>query len=203
MRTYQFSYLAFIFLFNFSTLAQQGGDFETTPEVFSYSCDATTSIFKIQGTSSLHDWEMISQACKGTLGVFPMNDKLDISQITVEVQVNSLKSGKKVMDRKCYDALKSEKYPKIVFVLDEVRDLKKIEEANYQAVFRGNLHIAGVKKPVDISVEMTTKENNLHIQGSKSLKLTDFNVEPPKALMGTLKTGNEIEIIFNLNFIQL
>jgi hypothetical protein len=36
--------------------------------------------------------------------------------------------------------------------------------------------------------------------GSKILKMTDFNVEPPVVLMGTLKTGNEITVTFEARF---
>ena len=203
MKTYHLTPLVCTLLFFLVANAQPVGEFDKNAELYSFSCDATTSSFKIQGTSSLHDWEMTSQACKGSVGIFPLEQTLNIAEITVEVSVNSLKSGKKVMDKKCYDALKSEDHPNIVFVLDKVKDLSPKGPSNYEAVFQGNLHIAGVRKPVDIAVQISREADNLRIKGSKSLKMSDFDVEPPKALMGTLKTGNDIEIIFNLNFIQL
>ena len=203
MKTYHLTPLVCTLLFFLVANAQPVGEFDKTAELYSFSCDATTSSFKIQGTSSLHDWEMTSQACKGTLSIHPVEQSLNIAEITVEVSVNSLKSGKKVMDKKCYDALKSEEHPNIVFILDQVKDLTPKGPSNYEAVFQGTLHIAGVRKPADIAVQISRKENKIQVEGSKSLKMSDFDVEPPRALMGTLKTGNDIEIIFNLNFIQL
>ena len=106
MKTYHLTPLVCTLLFFLVANAQPVGEFDKTAELYSFSCDATTSSFKIQGTSSLHDWEMTSQACKGSVGIFPLEQTLNIAEITVEVSVNSLKSGKKVMDKKCYDALK-------------------------------------------------------------------------------------------------
>ena len=203
MKTYQLAPFVLAMLFILVANAQPGGEFDKTAELYSFSCDATTSSFKIQGTSSLHDWEMTSQACKGAMNIFPKDNILDIAEISVQVSVSSLKSGKKIMVKKCYDALKYEDYPNIVFTLDQVQDLKQKDAANYEAVFKGKLHIAGVSKPADIAVQISREEDKVRIKGSKSLKMSDFDVEPPKALMGTLKTGNDIEIIFNLNFIQL
>jgi hypothetical protein len=34
--------------------------------------------------------------------------------------------------------------------------------------------------------------------GSKKLKMTDYKIKPPTALMGTLTTGDDIEIVFTI-----
>ena len=33
----------------------------------SYTLNRTTSVFVVEGTSTLHDWEMISKECKGSI----------------------------------------------------------------------------------------------------------------------------------------
>ena len=35
------------------------------------------------------------------------------------------------------------------------------------------------------------------LEGKKALKMTDYNIEPPKALLGTITTGDDIEVHFN------
>lgn len=40
----------------------------------------------------------------------------------------------------------------------------------------------------------------LHLQGSKSLKLADFQVEPPTAMFGQIVTGDEISVVLDLYF---
>ena len=44
------------------------------------------------------------------------------------------------------------------------------------------------------------KDQIINIKGEKTLKMSDFDVKPPTALLGTLKTGNDITIKFNLNY---
>jgi hypothetical protein len=36
--------------------------------------------------------------------------------------------------------------------------------------------------------------------GVKKMKMTEYNVKPPTALLGTFKTGNYISISYNLKF---
>ena len=39
---------------------------------------------------------------------------------------------------------------------------------------------------------------DVEISGSKKLKMTDYNIDPPTALMGTMTTGDEVEIEFRI-----
>lgn len=190
-----------LFLFTFG-FAQTTTNTESLAGVVTLPCDSSTSSFVIQGTSSLHDWEMTSQACKGALNVDLDGQNISIEGIQVKVLVTSLKSGKRIMDNKCYDALKSDDHPNIIYRLSSISSIKNKGQNNYQAVLDGSLDIAGVKKPIQIDVSLKKSNNIITIKGTKSVKMTDFNVKPPKALLGTLKTGDEITIIFNLNFVE-
>jgi hypothetical protein len=42
--------------------------------------------------------------------------------------------------------------------------------------------------------------NNVTFTGKKTIKMTEFEVEPPTALLGTIKTGDEVTISFNSKF---
>jgi len=185
-----------------SVSAQPGAAIETTTKIASLSCDASTSSFVIQGTSSLHDWEMISQSCKGALQLDIDGQPLDIENIQLKVRVTSLKSGKKIMDKKCYDALKHEDFPDIIYRFKNISNIKSQGPNVYNARLEGSLDIAGVSKTVHIDIEIQKKNGMITLNGTKPMKMSDFKVEPPKALLGTLKTGNDITIIFNLNFVE-
>lgn len=164
--------------------------------------DNATSSFVIEGTSSLHDWEMISDTFTGSIKMGKnKNAALDIKEINVKVGVETLKSGKKVMDKKSYDALKGDEYPSIKYQFKGIKDIKPTTANTYTATLNGTLSIAGVTKSVEILAEIHVKGSKIHIEGEKALKMSDFDVTPPKALLGTLKTGNDITIVFNLNYI--
>jgi polyisoprenoid-binding protein YceI len=62
----------------------------------------------------------------------------------------------------------------------------------------GNLTIAGVTKPVKFKSEYQVKGSDVHFTGSYSFKMTDFGIDPPTAVMGTIKTGDEIVVRFDL-----
>lgn len=195
--------LTALFLFGcLSVFAQPGVDMEVKSNITALACDTSTSNFIILGSSSLHDWEMVSNSCKGVMELDLNGKPLAINSIRINVKVTSLKSGKNIMDKKCYDALKFEGHPDIIYNLSQITSLKSEGANQYSALFEGTLNIAGIVKPVKIDVTLKRNDNHIAIEGAKDLKMSDFGVEPPRALLGTLKTGNDITINFNLNFIE-
>ncbi len=165
-----------------------------------YSLNSANSKFIIKGTSSLHDWEMVSDDCTGSIRMDATSETLAISDIKVKLQVKSLKSGKKIMDNKTYDALKEDKFPTITYQYEKIGALKETGPNTYSVTLNGTLTIAGKSKKVPIDVLINQTNKSITIKGEKPLKMTDFGVEPPTALLGTIKTGDDITIDFNLNY---
>lgn len=184
----------------------QAGDIAMNDKVkpgnkLSYKINSSASIFTIKGTSSLHDWEMISESFSGKLDFDHVNGgDLTINNIEVKVGVKALESGKRIMDNKCYDALKSDSHPNITYRLNKVESLQNTGSDTYTAKLVGTLSIAGKTRTVSIDTKITVVGGKVLIKGEKPLKMSDFDVEPPTALLGTLKTGNDIIIDFNLNY---
>ena len=159
------------------------------------------SYFKIKGTSSLHDWEMISNSFSSNIFINKTsNGNLAIRDININVGVKTLKSGKKVMDKKCYKALLNKKYPYINYKFKSIKEIKPKGDNTFTANLIGILTIAGKSKTTEILVEIVLEDRIVNIIGEKALKMSDFDVIPPTALLGTLKTGNDITIEFNLNY---
>jgi hypothetical protein len=52
---------------------------------------------------------------------------------------------------------------------------------------------------MQIKVLMQGKEK-LTFEGSQTIKMSDYNIVPPVALFGALKTGNEITINYKTTF---
>ena len=177
------------------------GETEPTP-ARPFNIDAASSKFVVKGTSSLHDWEMATES--GVSGYIECDegqtDDLCITAIKLSVDVKTLKSGKSLMDKKCYDALKEDKFPKIKYNFEKVSSLDKQADGTFQTVLVGDVTIAGVTKKTTVNAKVQFNGTTVKITGAKDMKMSDFDVEPPKALMGTIKTGNEITVEFNLNF---
>ena len=153
------------------------------------SIDASKSKIEILGTSSLHDWESTAEqfTISGTIG------SSVISDLNVEVQVSSIESGKSIMDDKTQEALKSKKFPKIIFKANE------LDLTDGKVSGPGTLTIAGESRPFQIEAKaLNQSNNNLLIKGEAKLKMSDYGVDPPTAMFGTLTTGDEVTIQYEI-----
>ena len=175
--------------------------FINTPQNhYSFSKDSKISI---AGTSTLHDWTMDTRTVKGEADIdVSENEILSIKEIKVEIPLESLKSGNSKMDKNAHEALKSGQHKNIYFQLKGFENIRLINGKSALEV-NGNLTIAGKTRTEKIMVNYRTDKNgNLSVNGSKAIKMTDYGVTPPEVMFGTVKTGNEITITFELNLAQ-
>ena len=152
----------------------------------------------LKGTSSLHDWEMESRNAQG-LAEFILNDNklLNISNLKIMMPVATLKSGKMALDKNAYNALYSKQYPDISF------ELLKVESITDKLIkARGMIYIAGTNRNIKLDVSYRISNDSIWFKGSIPIKFTQFEMEPPKALFGTITTGNDLVISFETLFIS-
>lgn len=125
-----------------------------------------------------------------------------------EVQANSLKVICAMKDGQCqHDTLKEKdkadieeatfkdvlhvsKYPTITFRL---QNIAQGDEGVYR--IGGELTLHGVTRPVEFDAKTTTGKD---FKGRFTLGQKDFGIKPYKALLGTLKVKNEVDIAFDL-----
>ncbi|MXO03923.1 YceI family protein [Flavobacterium sp. HBTb2-11-1] len=161
----------------------------------SYALD-NKSTFSVAGTSTLHDWEMKSTSGAGTATLNIANGKLiDIDALTVTLLAESVKSEKKSMDKVAYETLKTDKNKNIKYVL---KSAEKVNETTWELT--GTYTIAGVSKVYKTSVKTTVTKEGLNLQGTNKITFTDFGMKSPTAMLGTIRTGQDLTIKFNLNF---
>ncbi len=166
-----------------------------------YTLDNETSFLQVLGTSTLHDWHVHAEKQSGSL-VFKDVANAEVSSISFSVESTSLKSGKSGMDKKTFKALKTNQFSSIDFVFTELNAVTKKTTDVFDLDVQGKLTICGVTKPVTLSLEITFKDTVIIVSGSYKLLMTSFGIQPPKALLGTIKTGDEIEIKFKSVFIN-
>lgn len=160
-----------------------------------HKVDNEKSNVYVDGTSTLHDWTETAETVSGQLKVDMNGNKIDKLRILkVVVPVKSLKSGKSGMDKNTYAALMADDHPNITFLL------KTYTLEGNSAVLTGDLSIAGKTKSVKIPVSYSVKDSHIEFKGSHTFKMTEFGVKPPVAMMGTVKTGDEVTIRFHVFF---
>ena len=158
-----------------------------------------TSSIIVSGTSTLHDWHVDGEEQTGFLKVTE-DDKFSINELNFKVKAESLKSGKTSMDKNTYKALNTDKYKDIVFSYTKTNSVVKKGEGHYMITASGKLTISGVTKTIDLDLEVFKDGDLVKINGKKDMLMTDFGIDPPKALLGTIKTGNEITITYKSVF---
>lgn len=159
-----------------------------------------SSLVTIDGTSNLHNWKSAAKVATVEMVITIDTGRLKaIHYLMVDVPVKAIKSSKgAVMDNNTYLALKSEKYPSIIYKLENVYEIEKRGEI-YIISTSGSLTIAGVNKKIELTVVgYINKDGNIHFKFSKKIKMTDFNIKLPSILFGLIKTGDEIDLKFNL-----
>ncbi|MDO6439254.1 YceI family protein [Cyclobacterium sp. 1_MG-2023] len=177
--------LFFLILFTFQGIrvyAQQTYAVSPSPEM------------KVSGTSTLHDWDMISKEASGKAKIRLSAGKVTaIQSVQISMKVASLKSGKSQMDKNAYNALKEEGHPEITFTMLEAH-----QDGGNDWKVSGRLQIAGETRTVPFMVQIKPEGEGISLHGSADVKLTDFKVDPPTAVFGTIKTGDEMTISVNM-----
>lgn len=154
--------------------------------------------FLVSGTSTLHDWTM--QSPKGdanALFTFSPDGKLSgLTFLSFAMPAGSLKSDKSGMDKNAYKALKTDKYAAIKY---DLTSATVAPDGTIQCT--GKLTLAGVT--LDEPLQATAKINadqSITVKGSKKISMKKYSIDPPSFMMGTVKTGNDVTITFELTF---
>lgn len=154
----------------------------------------------VSGTSTLHDWDM-----KSAVGTFEANFTLNtagaitaVSGLNFSTKAESLKSGHDAMDKNAYKALKSDKAAIITYTSNSAT-ITNLDATDYSVKSTGKLTIAGAT--LDAEITATCKVNadkTITVMGSKKISMKEFGMAPPTFMMGTIKTGNDVTLKFDL-----
>lgn len=166
---------------------------ESDQQIFVLSADL---IFKASGTSTLHDWQLISKQAEGKLGIFIESNKITgISFLTVTLPVISLKSGKSAMDESAHKTLKHIEFPTINFEFTEF-----VSSTTQTVKIKGQLNIAGNSQEITLEITYKLFDGIIRLSGSTSVTFSQFNIDPPTTAFGTVKAGDKIKIFFDTYF---
>lgn len=174
----------------------------STSAQVAYKLDESNSKMVVSGTSSIHEWEMgvNSYSCKVELTGQGQPD-LTVDKLEFTCLVESITSGNGIMDSKTFKALNGEKFPHITFTSDKTITNVLADE---NQTTTGNLNIAGNANQVAISnLTSVDVSDGFITKGEYSLLMSDYGIKPPKAMMGALKTGDEVKITFEFKFLEV
>ena len=167
--------------------------FSISAQVFKFS--PKNSSIVINGTSNIHDWKSRTDQIKGEM-VF--TDDYQLKSLSLNIPVKSIKSGERIMDSKTHETLGAKNNPNITFRMTDVTSYSK-NGNDIQLVVNGNLTIAGNSRKVAVQAKGKANGSGVYVfNGDIQLKMTDFGMKPPTALLGTLKVGDQVKLVFDV-----
>ena len=153
------------------------------------------------GTSTIHDWEINCEQLSGTAKIELSEAGIaDIPSLQFVVIVKGMESGKGLMNSKTYDALKEDEHPTIKYKLSELKDKTSNTNGFYTMKAIGLLTIAGKTQTISHDVMAHVSGKEVVFSGEYLLDMTTYDVDPPTAMMGTIKTGKDVTIKFKTTY---
>jgi hypothetical protein len=162
----------------------------------------------IEGTSNLHSWSCKATKLEAAIGVdaawspktteetsFPTM----LRSVEVQVPVAAIKCGKDKMDEIMRDALKAKDASEISYILGKFDVVDGAVKNEYTLQTTGTLRIAGKENTVAMNVKAERlPDGTIRALGEVPVLMTDYNVKPPKAMLGALRTGNKVIVKFEM-----
>lgn len=157
-----------------------------------------TDYVLIQGSSNINKFEFINYSPEVThTALKPRNNE---PYKNIQIPVYKFSGSNSMMLDDFYKMLKASEYPFIKIAI-EPRELADFDEGSGLTNFRTEISIAGKSRSYVIPCEIVfCDEPGFVLKGDLALELSDFEIDPPKKVFGTVKVDNEVFITFAFRF---
>ena len=172
-----------------------------------YSIDPSSSLI-IEGSSNINSFyckceEEFQEYCC-SLKEDENSTKLIFENTALEVKTRSFDCGSRPISKDMWKTLRSQQYPYIRIVLQEAvpnrpGDLQKICKEWVPFKVKTMITIAGTERTVQLDVvAKELQKDQYRFSGAKDLLMSDFGIDPPKAVLGLIKVNDRITIDLDL-----
>lgn len=166
----------------------------------------------IEGKSNINEFECQANQYFAEATLIDDNDPIEYRRqfedrvfMQVEIMVNGFECGRSRMNQDLQKALKSSEFPEITFTFDNATilampdDLDNEDENSFELDVQGSLTVAGQTREIRFTTKAYFVETyRIRAIGKTTIRMTDFGVEPPTALMGLVKAEDELIVNFDL-----
>jgi hypothetical protein len=161
----------------------------------------------IDGTSNARDWDgrVTSIDAEFLLNGFEGNSLEGLrpehfKSLKLNMSAKSIVSDGRRLTNNIHDYLKADAHPVITFNLKEIKNIRANgNRADIEA--EGVITAAGTSHTVLMNVKAEKGDNGSFIfSGEQPLKMTDFNITPPTAMLGAIRAADEMTIYYTVRF---
>jgi polyisoprenoid-binding protein YceI len=123
-----------------------------------------------------------------------------LKKVVVRVPVKLMKCGHDKMDDNMYKALKADQNAEIIYTMVGFEAIGAENKDDFTLRTVGKLTIAGTEQPLTMDVAATRlADGTIKATGTVLVKMTAFGVEPPRAIFGTIRSGDEVKVKFEIS----
>jgi len=175
----------------------------TQAQTFQLATD-TASTITVTGTSTLHGWTVAVNEIQDvpTTLILAGDNENRVDSFSFGVVVKSMDGGRGAsMNTKIINALQAANHPVIRYQQTEAATISGIDaDGNFKLVSKGNLNMVGLEKVIEIEVMGQKTADGIILKGSKPLKFSEFEIEPPSAMFGQIVCGDDIAVNFEFRY---
>lgn len=160
----------------------------------------------LAGTSNIHDYTASTtkvrltelRVAEGVAGPNLWDAVLQpgaLEAFAIAIPAASLSSPKEGLDKNMHKALKVKEHADITF------RLLRLEPSDVAPGVRratGLLTIAGVEREIAFDITTALRDGAFAVTGEVPLVMTDFGINPPKAMLGMLRTNPKVTVRFDV-----
>lgn len=158
-----------------------------------------------EGGSTVRGWDCEATTLEGVSVVEVEGDELSVAAlndaaatIELDIPVAKLECGNGKMNDHMRKALRAGDHPTIVYRHD-AHELVTDAAGDAAVRMTGRLTIAGEEREITLDgAAAIDPDGALRISGSHELDMTEFGIEPPKLMLGTLKVHERVTIHFDM-----
>src|SRR5690625_5191877 len=158
---------------------------------------------RIEGTSNVRDWEaVLTQVTAEAAITFTPGQPLNqltpdqFKKVRLEIPVKDIETDTGRLTRNIHKYLEIDRQPVITFELTGVQSIEGNSET-VRVIADGVVSAAGESHPITLQAEITREsDGSLTISGVQELKMTDFGISPPTAMLGTIRAVDELQVIY-------
>ncbi|MFA9478134.1 YceI family protein [Phycisphaerales bacterium AB-hyl4] len=172
-----------------------------------YESDTGHSVL-VEGTSNVHDWTGTTDQVRGWIevpgdwieqdGELRLEPALQADDATPRIQVQiptgTLEGNRRGLASNMHSALKVSTHPNVTFALVSLESATAADNGTAWTAI-GDLEIAGHSRLLALDLTITPLTNDrLRIDVAKDLLMTDFGIDPPRAMMGMARAADEVQV---------
>lgn len=161
------------------------------------------SILSIEGKSNFNEYTCklydLSNNNKKKITTTRLKNKIVFDSLVVQLITDGFSCNNKIMTKTFKKTMKATEHPYIFLQLNSIllKDSVNNKPISSTVLAAYSISIGGVMQNYEMDISISERDFNTYVlSGSKKLQMSDFNIDPPTAMLGLIRTENELTINF-------